>query len=98
MSDRKDVSLTDSFNAMSARMQSSATLGVYNAVNWVYYDFAQRLLMTAREGGFETTPFAQLDREVLVAARDKLVELGGKPPALPAEAPGLNKQLRGLNP
>lgn len=50
-----------------------------------FYDFTQRVMMTSSRGA--ATPFSQLDREVLVMARDKLVELGGKPPELPPEAP-----------
>ncbi len=67
-----------------------------------FYDFAQRLLVTVYRyndaGGTTTTPFSQLDREVLVDMRDKLVELGGKPRDLPPEGPTLNKPVRGLNP
>jgi hypothetical protein len=50
------------------------------------------------EGGITVTPFSQLDRDVIVAARDRLVELGGAPPELPPEPGMLNKPPRGLNP
>lgn len=69
---------------------------VYNS-----FDFLTRSMYTrtgSSEGGVTVTPFAQLDREVLVAMRDKLVELGGTPPDLAPEAPTLNKAQRGLNP
>lgn len=65
------------------------------------FDFMSRTLITGRSSssaGFTVTPFSQLDRDMLITMRDKLVDLGGKPPELPAEAPSLNKQPRGLNP
>jgi hypothetical protein len=93
-----DTSLTDAFNTMHPQLKSSAVLGLYNGTTWIYYDFAQRIRLTPVEGGHNTTSFAELDRDVLVAARDKLVELGGKPPQLPPEAGTLNKPARGLNP
>ncbi len=65
------------------------------------YDFMSRTLITGRSGGsvgFNVTPFSQLDRDALVTMRDKLVELGGTPPELPAEAPTITKPQRGLNP
>ena len=46
------------------------------------YDFLSRLLLTSNSNGVNTTPFSQLDPEVLEFMRDKLIELGGKPPAL----------------
>ncbi len=65
------------------------------------FDFMTRTMITGRgmnSATFTLTPFAQLDRDMLITMRDKLVELGGKPPELPAEAQTLNKPLRGLNP
>ncbi len=65
------------------------------------FDFMSRLLITGRGSssvGFNVTPFSQLDRDMLVTMRDKLVELGGTPPDLPAEAPTITKPQRGLNP
>ncbi len=65
------------------------------------FDFMSRTLITGRSSssvGFNVTPFSQLDRDMLITMRDKLVELGGTPPELPNEAPALNKQPRGLNP
>ena len=51
------------------------------------YDFAARILYGWGDGSgsYGVTPFSQLDRETLIAMRDKLVELGGKPPELPDE-------------
>lgn len=71
--------------------------------SWVYhsFDFMTRTLVTGRSSssvGFNVTPFSQLDRDMLITMRDKLVELGGKPPELPAEAATLTKPARGLNP
>ena len=52
------------------------------------YDFAARVMYGW--GGsaisYGVVPFSNLDRETLVAMRDKLVDLGGKPPELPDEA------------
>lgn len=97
-SDSSETSLKDSFNNMGARMANASVLSMHNGAAWVYYDFTNRVRMTPMEGGQTVTPFTDLDREVLVAARDALIELGGKPPALPPEASTLNKQVRGLNP
>ena len=65
------------------------------------FDFMTRVMMVrtgTSEGGITVTPFSHLDRDVIVAARDKLVALGGTPPELAPEAQTLNKPLRGLNP
>lgn len=97
-SDSSETSLKDSFNAMGARMANLSVLSMHNGATWVYYDFTNRVRMTPIEGGQLVTPFPDLDRDVLVAARDALIELGGKPPALPPEASTLNKPVRGLNP
>lgn len=65
------------------------------------FDFMTRTMITGRSSssvGFNVTPFSQLDRDMLITMRDKLVELGGKPPDLAPEVPVLNKPVRGLNP
>ncbi|MBL8712067.1 MAG: hypothetical protein JNM12_04140 [Alphaproteobacteria bacterium] len=62
------------------------------------YDFMARILTTrtgGSDGGVVVTPFSQLDPESLENLRNRLIELGGKPPLL---APTLNKPPRGLNP
>lgn len=55
------------------------------------FDFALRIMYSTtntNDGGVTITPFSQLDREVLEALRNRLIELGGNPPALaPAAAP-----------
>lgn len=59
----------------------------YNSI-YQNYDFALRLLTSAMSGSngvsVATQPFSQLDAEVLEVLREKLIALGGKPPALPA--------------
>ncbi len=53
------------------------------------YNFLTRILSvgsSSSEGGFAALPFSQLDCEVLEFMRDKLIEIGGKPPRL-AEKP-----------
>ncbi len=95
---KEPLPLTDAFNKINAVMENAVTLRVYNASIYAYYDFAQRLRMSSITGSHVVTPFSELDRDVLVAARDKLVELGGQPPQLAAEANALNKPVRGLNP
>ena len=51
------------------------------------YDFATRVMYGwgGSNISYGATPFSQLDRDVLIAMRDKLIELGGRPPELPAE-------------
>jgi hypothetical protein len=85
VTENKPVSLSDAFSrSHTARMISESVLLVGNSVASSSYDFTQRVVMSSAGA---MTPFAQMDREVLVMMRDKLVELGGQPPELPAEAP-----------
>lgn len=94
---KEPLSLKDAFNSLHPVLENAVTLRVLSTGIYAYYDFAQRL----RSSGSPTpviTPFSELDRDVLVAARDKLVELGGQPPQLPAEPNTLNKPVKGLNP
>ena len=95
---KEALSLTDAFGKINAIMENAVTLRVYNAGIYAYYDFAQRVRVSPGQGSPVVTPFAELDRDVVTAARDKLVELGGQPPQLAPEANALNKPLRGLNP
>ena len=95
-------SLKDAFNTgySASKIGESAVMLSMERINYIY-DFAARMVVMRADWGsysVTSTPFSQIDRDVLVAARDKLVEMGGKPPELPPEAPTLNKQLRGLNP
>lgn len=94
---KEPLSLKDAFAHVNSYLENAVTLRVYNAGIYSYYDFAQRQ-RTTHINPVVVTPFAELDRDVLVAARDALIDLGGKPPALPAEPSTLNKPVRGLNP
>jgi hypothetical protein len=64
------------------------------------FDFMTRLLVArtfSGAGALNITPFSNLDRDVLITMRDKLIDLGGKPPELPTEAPAsqaTTKRLR----
>lgn len=81
------TSLSESFNTdYSALLVNSNVLRVSYGRTQYDYDFTARLVLVK---DFEGTtkmavfPFSALDAEVVVAMRDKLVQLGGKPPALP---------------
>jgi len=86
------MKLTDSFNsdytatrAGDGALQMRMSTG--GGTNYMLYDFNLRL-MTVRtgssDGGAVIIPFSQLDPDSLVALREKLIELGGKPPELPS--------------
>lgn len=90
------MSLSSIFNdGYRAEKVNSNVLAVkYSIVGYtqVYaFDFAARVMVTRTDshgdGGAVVTPFSQLDHDVLIDFRDKLVELGGTPPALSASAP-----------
>ena len=88
-------SLSDSFNNdHTAEKMTDSVLVVNNGVNNYYYDFVQRFVSSSRG---DTTPFSQLDREVVIMMRDKLVALGGAPPELPPEAPSTQAASRKFN-
>lgn len=95
------MTLKDSFKTAGYQYEKAApgTLRVTDAAGiWYFYDFNMRL-MTAKYGeGLSTEPFSQLDREMLVEMRDKLVSLGGTPPELPAETQTGPQKPRALNP
>ena len=86
---------TEDFASAAAKMDdlnytrsNSSTLRLYVGDGFHYYNFVMRALVSStsnNEGGVTITPFSQLDRESLGFMRDKLIELGGTPPALPAE-------------
>lgn len=82
----KPMSLKDSFNDQNYNFskRTDTVLGVGNGVNGFYFDFALRVMSVGNGGA---VPFSQLDRDMLVELRDKLMALGGHPPELPAEAP-----------
>lgn len=65
------------------------TTSFYNGSARIYtsYDFAARMVFsTTGESGssVSVTPFSEVDRETLENFRDKLIELKGQPPELPA--------------
>lgn len=52
------------------------------------YNFLTRVLIVSTgssESGSAVIPFSKLDKETLVAMREKLIELGGTPPPLPEQ-------------
>jgi hypothetical protein len=83
------MSLKDDFNKLSLKddvFKGADHILYYNSYPQYKYDFLSRLLtVTYSSGGvaISVTPFSQLDQETLEVMRDKLIELGGKPPALP---------------
>lgn len=102
------MELGEAFNSKSKPQVTNSTpfaLDIYyeNRAGSTYttFDFMTRVMLVrtgSSEGGFSVTPFSQLDRDVIVAARGRLVALGGTPPELPPEPGTLSKPVRGLNP
>lgn len=103
------MSLAAEFNDNSyGRKLNDFVLGVQYSLSpssststYFQYDFMARLLTTrtgSSDGGISVTPFSQLDAESLENLRNRLIDLGGKPPPLPGamEKTGLRKG--GLNP
>ena len=67
---------------------------------YLAFDFMARIMLArtgSGDGGLNVTPFSQLDRDMLIEMRDKLVELKGNPPELPPEAPGAQAPSRKFN-
>lgn len=87
----KTPDLKTAFNGYAAEKVSDTLLRVHNGRYNFFYDFTQRVMTTAVHQAGNTTPFSQLDREVLVEAREKLIALGGNPPELPDEKPAAPK-------
>lgn len=85
-------------NTYTAQKVGDYVLQTYCNGTYIFYDFAARIMYGhyGSNCSLGTTPFSQLDREVLIAMRDKLVDLGGKPPELPAEAPAAPKSAGGF--
>ncbi|MDE1152915.1 MAG: hypothetical protein PW788_10300 [Micavibrio sp.] len=101
------MSLSESFNNdYAATKLNSAMLQVqYSSTGgnaYLVYDFNARLLVSrtgAGEGGVTLLPFSQLDPDSLEALRNRLIELGGKPPALPSvDVPLPKPRSNQLNP
>lgn len=89
------MTLTDSFNKdYEAKRGSDGTLQLRmstgGGTNYMVYDFNLRFLTVrtgSSDGGAVIIPFSQLDPDSLESLREKLVELGGNPPALPGAPP-----------
>lgn len=90
-------SFNEEFNAVSDKIaftkESEVSLAQHMRIRYcdvtLVYDFAHRLLITATSGKSDhaqVTPFSELDPEVLVEMRNKLIALDGKPPSLPENA------------
>jgi len=78
----------------------SLQINTYGGTNYLAYDFNARVLhgrTGASERGLTVTPFSQLDPESLVAMREKLIELGGDPPELPAPSRPAPPASGGMN-
>lgn len=71
------------------------------ATTYYAFDFLARLLTTrtgSSDGGAHVIPFSQLDPDSLATLRERLVELGGKPPKLGDDKkPSLPAPKRPLN-
>lgn len=100
------MDLSKAFNDQyEAKLANPFVLDLYyRARGGSYYlavDFLTRTMVTrtgSSDGGLFVTPFSQMDREVLEGLRDKLVELGGTPPALETTPPANPGTARRLNP
>ncbi len=67
---------------------SSYALSVfYDNGPCITYDFLNRMMITTYGSEMKFVLFKDLDREILEAMRDKLIELGGTPPAMPETDP-----------
>jgi len=77
-------SLSEAFSRINAKRVSNAVLKLESTWQSFNYDFVLRI-MYGNYGA--VTPFSQLDHDVLIEARDKLIALGGKPPELSPETP-----------
>jgi hypothetical protein len=75
------MSLKDAFNTLEVLKINDNVLRVGNGYFTTVYDFAQRIMYS----GNNMVPFSLLDRETLIAARDRLIDLKGTPPELPQE-------------
>jgi hypothetical protein len=98
------MSLTETFNAFEAKKVSPHAIQVVSGNFCYHYDFALRQQLawfspTGSQGWqpFGNAPFSQLDREVLELARNKLIDLGGSPPELPAAQQPDPPKAKGLN-
>ena len=74
--------LTDVFNGSNSGInlyeQSDCVLRVSNGILTNYYDFAQRIMITAAGKEYLVTPFSKLDPEVIEAVHEALVAKRGQ--------------------
>jgi hypothetical protein len=97
--------MKDQFNNQyQARKENDYVLSLYYGAQGgsvhIAFDFMTRTMITRNgrhEGGLHVTPFSQLDRDMLVSMRDTLVDLDGKPPELPSEAPATQAPAKKFN-
>lgn len=95
------MTLKDAFNKGLYKPQrfGPATLQVEaNYVTYRYDFLLGHMTAVGHNGVLSVVPFSQIERGVLIDLRDKLVELGGDPPELPAERATGPVQPRKLNP
>ena len=71
------------YNAGTSLCFYQESRGVYQYCTYHFLTRTMNVTSGNHDGGVTVVPFAQLDREVLEFMRDKLIELGGHPPALP---------------
>lgn len=99
------MSLSDRFNTgYDARKENDNVLSVkytvHGSPSYLAFDFMARVMIArtgSSDGGLNVTPFSELDRDMLIAMRDKLVSLKGDPPELPPEAPATQSPVRKFN-
>ena len=93
------MSLKDQFNGpYTSKKENHTVLCVHYDTLYNYYDFTARMLTTCNgSNSVAVVPFSQLDHDTLIAMRDRLIDLGGTPPELPAETPATQPAARKLN-
>jgi hypothetical protein len=96
------MSLSDDFNRnYDPRKENDSVLRISYASLMHYYDFSARMVTTIysgyNQGGVAVTPFSQIDRDTLIAMRDKLVDLKGTPPELPPDDSVLKAPAKKFN-
>ncbi len=99
------MSLKDKFNnRYTARKDNEFVLSLYYSAQggstYISFDFLTRTMVTRNsygDAGLVVTPFAQLDRDMLIDMRDTLVDMGGTPPELGPDPSAAPAQPRKLN-
>ena len=99
------MSFQEEFNASGAadsglysvrfdKLDSGVSLSLYQSGHYSYFHFVTRTMSVHSSHGLAVVPFSQLDREVLEFMHAKLVEMGGRPPALPAADSGKRELIQ----